>query len=56
MDGCGHDVVPPVEAHVDREEEAYNDLVGKHNDCLNHVERVTSEGRGRLGPVVGVSV
>lgn len=46
---CKH-VVEPVQADVDGEQEADEDLIGEHNDSLYHVEAVASEGGGHSGP------
>jgi hypothetical protein len=43
-------VVDAVQAHVQREQEADQHLVGKHDQRLHHVEGVASEGRGGGGP------
>jgi hypothetical protein len=32
-----------MQPHVQREQEAHDDLVGKHNDGFDNVEGVTSE-------------
>jgi hypothetical protein len=48
-DGC-EDVVPAVQPHVQREQEAHEDFVGKHNQRLDNVEGVTCEGRRRRRP------
>jgi hypothetical protein len=43
----GEEVVDAVEAHVHREQEAHQDLVGKHDDGLHDVEAVPRERRRR---------
>lgn len=52
-DGC-EDVVPTVQAHVQREQEAHNDFVGKHNQRLDHVEGIACECRRRRRPAAAV--
>lgn len=51
VDDCCEYMVPPVQPHVQGEHEAHDDLICKHNNGLNHVERVACEGRRRGGPV-----
>lgn len=46
MNECGEQVIDTVHPHVDREQEADQDLVCKHNDGLNEVERVPRESTG----------
>lgn len=43
----GEQVIGPVQAGVDGEQEADQDLVGKHQRGLRHMEAVASKRRGR---------
>jgi hypothetical protein len=44
-------VVDAVQAHVQREQEAHQHLVCKHDQRLNHVEGVARKRRGCRRPV-----
>ena len=48
VDDGGHNVVHPVQPHVDREHEADNDLIEENNNGLDEMERVPREGCGSL--------
>ena len=45
---CREEVVDTVHPDVDGEQEAHQDLIGKHNPCLDHVEAVAREGCGHI--------
>ncbi len=43
MDDGGQQMVPAVQAHVQRQHEAHQHLIGKHQQRLCHMEAVASE-------------
>lgn len=54
MDDGGIEVVDAVQAHVQRQQVADQNLIGKDNERLHDVEGVAAEGRGHSRPAGGV--
>ena len=50
MDDSSEEMVKTVNADVDGEQEADEDLICKHDRCLHHMEAVACERRGCNGP------
>ena len=50
MNDRGEEMVHPVDANVDGEHEADNDLVCKYNGCLHHMEAVSCKSCWRHRP------
>jgi hypothetical protein len=50
MNNGGPDVVRPVKANVDGEQEADQNLIRKHNRGFHHMEAVPREGCGCYRP------
>lgn len=47
---CREEMVDAMHSNVDGEQEAHEDLIRKHNCCLDHMEAVARESCGHIRP------